>query len=55
MKKFDGTKRAAATTVTKKSSGTGKQKKTQKVSEEPTPAHACLIRAKLQNRKIATL
>ncbi|CAL8111430.1 unnamed protein product [Orchesella dallaii] len=53
MKKFDGTKRAAS--PVKKSSGSNKQKKTQKVSEESSPAHACLIRAKLQNRKIATL
>lgn len=53
----DGTKRASnpGTTVTKPS-GSDKKKKSQKVpTSEPTPDHACLVRAKLQNRKISTL
>jgi len=52
MKKFDGTKRVSNTTVTK---STGSKKKSQKAAEVKAPDHACLIRAKLQNRKIATL
>jgi len=59
MKKFDGTKVPSNPSTSGKSAtkskGTDKKKKPQKASEESAPVHACLIRAKLQNRKIATL
>jgi len=58
MKKFDGTKAPTNPSTAgkaSKSKGADKKKKPQKPTSESAADHACLIRAKLQNRKITTL
>jgi len=58
MKKFDGTKTPSNPSTSGKAVKTkasDKKKKSQKATEESAPVHACLIRAKLQSRKLTTL